>query len=484
MKRILTTITAALFAAITFAQSGNDAFQFAQTCYQGTAKALGMANALGAVGGDMTAVCINPAGLGLYRGPELTMSLNLLDNYCSSNYYDTRDGANKMRLTIPNLGFVHVKERSNFRPLRFTQFGIGLTRTNDYNIRTAAKGINPTSSMIDSYLPQIDGFSNTDIQDAFPYTIFPAWQTYLIDIFQDSIGDYYSSPVPQGGIWQSLERNSTGRSEEWTFAGSANYNDRLFIGGSIGLSHVKRKYNGVFEEWMPDNSLIDTDFNEWLFTESITSTGWGGNLKLGLIYHASSWLRFGAAFHSPSVYSFEETWQTETESKINYVTRKYISPESHYEYTFFSPLKWMGSIAFVIAQQSIISLDAEYTNYGASRFRADDWDYSATNADIKATYGRTFNFRFGSEWHFDDCCFRLGAGYYGSPFGLGNANGSVKKASAGISYQLSLETTLDIAYELSYGKNRFTLYDAGSLGIDPVKQRQFRSNLAFTLRIH
>ena len=134
MKKTLTTIIALLSLITAFAQGVDDACLFSQTYYQGTAKATGMGNALGAVGGDMTSVCINPAGMGIYRSSEFTTSLSLMDNYHSSNYYGTDNGANKMRLSIPNIGFVSAKQKSNYRPLRFTQFGIGLTRTNDFNM--------------------------------------------------------------------------------------------------------------------------------------------------------------------------------------------------------------------------------------------------------------------------------------------------------------------------------------------------------------
>ena len=482
MKRLLPTIAALLLCARAIGQGSDEACLFSQTQYHGTAKALGMGNALGAVGGDMTAVCINPAGLGLYRSNEFAASLNLLDNLNRSSYYGETSNANKLRLTIPNIGYVNAKQRSNYRALRFTQFGIGLTRTNEFNIHTLANGINPTSSKIDNYLTQIDGYSPQDIQNDFPYTIFPAWNTYLIDIYEDSIGEYYGSPVPQGGIWQSQENDFKGRSEEWTFAGSANYNERLFIGISAGLNHVMRNGSRVFGERMPDDATSGTGFRQWNFRESIKSTGWGGNLKIGFIYHANNWLRIGAAFHSPTIFSFDETWQTETESEINTVKNKSISPESHYEYTFIKPLKWIGSMAFVIGQEALVSFDAEYTNFGAARFRADDWDYDTTNDDIKANYGRTLNFRFGGEWRISNAYLRLGAAYYGSPYGLGKADGSVKKASCGIGMPLGAITTIDLAYELSYGNKIHPLYDAGTLGIEPVTQKQFMNNLALTLK--
>jgi len=77
----------------------------------------------------------------------------------------------------------------------------------------------------------------------------------------------------------------------------------------------------------------------------------------------------------------------------------------------------------------------------------------------------------------------LGAGYYGSPFGLGNPSGSIKKASVGISLPLGSITTLDLAYELSHGKLQYTLYDAGSLGIESVTQSEFRHVAIATLKV-
>ena len=486
MKRIPTTTLSILFAVTLFGQGSDDACLFSQTYYQGTAKALGMGNALGAVGGDMTAVCINPAGMGVYRSSEFTTSLNLMDNFHTSDYYGTQNSANKMRLSIPNIGWVTTKQRSNYRALRFTQFGIGLTRTNDFNLHTFAKGINPTSSMIDNYLNRIDGYAQTELQDAFPYDIYPAWSTYLVDLYEDESGPYYSSPVPQGGIWQGQENTFKGRSEEWTFAGSANYFDKLFVGISANLAHVKRVGKRVFSESHPDGADPASGFNQWSFTENLSSSGWGGNVKVGFIYHANSWLRFGGAFHSPTIYAFNESWQTETESEILRITRKYISPESHYEYTFIKPLKWVGSMAFVLGQSGMVSLDAEYTNYGAARFYAvadDDYDYSPKNEEIKNAFGKTFTFRLGSEWSMGSSYLRVGAAYYGSPFGLGEKNGSVKKASCGISIPVDFDTTFDFAYELTYGQSNYLLYDAGTLGIDPVTQKQFKSNLAVTLKV-
>ena len=479
MKKTIATLILTLFTLMLFAQGSSDACRFSQTYYQGTAKALGMGNALGAVGGDMTAICINPAGMGLYRSSEFTMTLDLSDNYQTSSYYGTEESGNKMRLSIPNIGFVITKQKSNYKPLRYTQFCIGLTRTNDYNMHTYASGLNPTSSKIDDYLMQIDSISPDELANNFAYTAYPAMNTGLI--FDDN--GYYNSPVPQGGVIQNFEQDFKGRSEEWTFGYSANYNDHFFIGASMGITHIKRFGTSVFQEVMPHDSDIETDFNQWTFTEDLSSSGTGVDGKIGLIWMANRWLRLGTAFHTPSITAFDESWQTTTESQISWTTRKSYSPESNYEYTFISPLKCLGSMAFVVGQRGMLSFDAEFVNYGAMRFHAEDYDYSAVNQEIKDNYTHTFNFRFGTEWQVNDSYLRFGASYYGSPFGLGKQNDCVKKASVGISLPAGENTTFDLAYELTHGKRQYTLYDAGSLGIDPVTQSQFRSVAIATLKV-
>lgn len=479
MKKTLTTFIAILTILHLYGQGVDDACRFSQTYYQGTAKALGMGNALGAVGGDMTAICINPAGMGIYRSTELTATINLLDNYQTSSYYGTTENANKFRVSMPNIGFVKATQKSNYKPLRYTQFCIGLTRTNDYNLHTYASGLNPTSSKIDNYLMRIDGISPYELQDAFPFDIYPAWNTDLID----SQDGNYVSPVPQGGIIQGFEQNYKGRAEEWTIGFSTNYYDRLLIGLSMGINHIKRIGSSEFTESLPKGSDIDTDFNQWTYIEDLSSRGIGINGKIGLIWITNPWLRLGVAFHSPVIYHFNESWQTETESQIAWVTRKSHSPQSNYEYYLFTPLKWIGSAAFVIGNQGLISVDAEVVNYGSASLYASDYDYSNTNQGIKDSFGHTFNFRLGTEWRVNDSYLRFGAGYYGSPFGLGNPNGSVKKASIGISLPAGHSTFFDLAYELSHGKQQYTLYDAGSLGIEPIRYSGFRHVAIATLKI-
>ena len=151
-------------------------------------------------------------------------------------------------------------------------------------------------------------------------------------------------------------------------------------------------------------------------------------------------------------------------------------------------MKWVGSVAFVINESGLVSFDIEYLNYGTAQFKDDDDNndddyYDFVNQEIKDLYGGTLNFRLGTEWRINDSYLRFGTGYYGSPFGLGDMSGSVKKASVGISLPIGTKSSIDLTYELSHGKRMYTLYDAGDLAIEPVTESLWRHVALATLKL-
>ena len=485
MKHILLTFAAVLSVLTAFGQGSDDAMQFSQTFYQGTAKSMALGSAMGAIGADMTAICINPAGMGVYRSNELTMSLGLADNSNRSTYYGNRETSqSKTVMNIPNIGFVSAKEKSNCGKLRFTQFGISLTRTNDFNYKAFASGVNPSSSLMDNYLGQIPSGYNPDyFKDDFPYTLSPAWETMLLDI--DTAG-YYTSPVPQGNIEQGQKKTYKGRSEEWTIAFSANYGERIFLGASLGLNHIKRIGTKTHSEYTTRSASFETNFKELDFTEDITSNAWGLNLKFGAIYYLTTWMRIGAAYHTPTLYSFDESWKTFTEAHYtpsNYYRSYYSqqSPVSNYKYDLFTPQKFIGSMAFIINHRGLFSLDADIMNYGKAKFDCTDYDYSSVNQETKGTYKTTMNFRLGTEWQYKNVYFRGGCAYYGSPFGLGDNCNSIKKASCGLGIQADEGILFDFAYEFSHGKQAYTLYAYEN--IEPIYQTLNRHVFVATMKL-
>lgn len=480
------------------AQGVDDALINSQTYYEGTARSMAMGNATGALGGDVTAACINPAGLGLYRTSEFTFSTGLQHNLVHSTYYGTSENVGKMRMSIPNFGFVATTEFSNYKPLRYMQYGISLTHTNDFNYRTSAKGMNPNSSMVDAYLQTINGIDelfnpNVDpgnfFHEYYAYSLSPAWETFLIDQFTDSTGGYfYDSPIPQGDVWQSDAMISKGRTEEWTFSLSANFYDKLFIGTSLGLVHLKRIYTHDYQE---TPASANANFFNWTYQEELSNSAWGANLKLGIIYFPASWLRFGAAWHSRTLFTFEENWSTETSSTLkdsfgSQDYHKYLSPDLYQGYEFYAPRSFTGSLAFFIGSHGMISADLDYLNYGNAKFSSEDYSFSDANQDIRDILKPTCNIRLGAEWRWHQYFLRGGGAYYGSPYGFGENYGSVKKLALGIGYATEENIFWDFAYELAEATSGYTpyqYYEDGQNLVNDIVLRRWRNKFVITLKV-
>lgn len=491
MRKLLPILLVFLNSPGLHAQGVDDALFNSQTYYEGTARSMAMGNATGAVGGDITAVCINPAGLGLYRSHEFTFSLGPQYHSCLSDYYGSSEYTHKFRTTVPNMGLVFGGEVSNYKPLRYLMFAVGMTRTNEFSYRQRASGLNPGSSMVDAYLQTVNGIDElfqpmsdpgTYFSENHPYDLNPAWETYLIDRYIDSLGNlYFDSPVPPGNVWQTDNVSSKGRSEEWTFASAINLYDKLFIGASLGLAHLKRISTRTYEETPNDPN---SRFFDWKLEEELGDTAWGVNFKAGLIYYPASWLRVGAAWHSRTVYAFGEQWSTDIQTTLKNShgqreVHRYLSPVLYQTYEFHTPHTFTGSLAFIIRQQGMISADVDYMDYGTSWFSFD-------GVNIRDVLKPTYNFRLGTEWRLRQYYLRGGLAYYGSPYGFGETYGSVKKLGLGFGYAVSQETSWDFAYELTQSTTGFTPYQVyidGQNIVEDAVRHQWRNKLVVTLKI-
>ena len=79
MKKVICLCASALLlgSGSMFAQGEMDAYKFSQYDLNGTARYLSMGGAFGALGGDISAMRTNPAGLAIYRSSEIVTTVSL-----------------------------------------------------------------------------------------------------------------------------------------------------------------------------------------------------------------------------------------------------------------------------------------------------------------------------------------------------------------------------------------------------------------------
>lgn len=475
MKKLITFLFVISIWQLTYSQNAYDALKFSEVYYQGTARSMSMGNAFGAIGADFSSLSTNPAGLGLYRSSEYLFSPSIYNNKTNSTYNGNYADDFRTNFALSNLGFVNTNKVDN-SAIRYFQFAIGMNRTNNFNNRMLVRGINAQHSKVDVYLDELDGINPANIETLYPYDIYPAWYTYIID----TINGQYTSPIPQGGIVQEELVNTWGSTNEWLISGGMNINDVVFVGATIGMPRIRSFYESTYTEYDGNNNINGFDY--WRTKQTIDTRGWGINLKIGVIAWPLDWLRVGAAFHTPTYFELTDNWETTMEADLDGYYNQYTSPNGEYEYNVTTPLRAIGSLAFIIGKNGLISAEYEFVDYGMMRLRASDYTFSGENDDIRHLYKATSNLRFGTEWRVSNFSFRGGYALYGSPLGFSEKELRSHTYSLGVGYIANNNFSLDLAYVYARKQQDYYLYSSTNYTSNATSQDLISNYFVLTTR--
>ncbi|HSH50502.1 MAG TPA: hypothetical protein VK982_02155 [Bacteroidales bacterium] len=471
MKKTGITIIAFLFIqTFLFAQSPyvDYALKFSMNDYSGTARFTGMSGAFGALGGDFSAIAINPGGLGVFRNTELMFSPGLAYNKTSSAYLNTITDDNKYRMGINNIGLVssYDLENSDTRWVN-VNFAVGYNKINNYNQNILFSGNNDQSIM--EYFVANAEYAGTvnNLDEMYELLLY---NTYLIDY--DTINNEFWSQVtdekylnPDGfNINKQKSIQTEGSAGEINFAFGANYAHKLYVGFSLDIKTIHfTEFSSHYE--FESNALDIYDFSAMKFQEEVETNGAGFSLKLGAIYKPFDFLRIGGAFHLPTFYKLEENYTTRVDAYYDngdYLWQE-VSAEA-YEYELTTPIRAIGSVGFQIGKIGLVDVDYEYVDY--STMKLDD-DFNSQgiiddNKSIESIFTRTHNFRAGAEFRTGVLYYRGGLAYSTSPFKKGHENESFDRLSfsVGLGYR-EQNFFFDFAYKTSMNEYSMIDYPGG-----------------------
>jgi hypothetical protein len=471
MKRFVAITIIVLTIAGVNAQNENDALRISQQFYQGTARSMAMGGAFGAIGADFSTLSTNPAGLGLFRGSEFSIS-PILSNINTGSTYNNMFGEDtRASLNLANLGFISANTVSGTQaPWKYFQIGFGMNRTNHFSQRMFIQGNNNDHSRVDVFLDKVNGTAPSQIERKFPYDIYPAWYVYLIDTVRNNEGQLiYTSPVPQGGIRQYEATNTWGSTNEWLISAAGNLNDQIFVGATLGLPYTRYFHETTFTEKDVDNTI--NGFDEWNYRQKIETRGWGLNLKLGVIVWPLEWLRIGAAVHTPTWYSqLNDKWSTSIDAKLGSDYNEKSSPTGEFTYQLQTPMRANGSIAIIFGQSGIISAEYEHVDYTKMRLRSSDYNFLAENDAIRDVYSSSNILKMGGEWRLSNFSFRGGYAIYGSPFKNNINDASLRNLSFGLGYT-EKNFGLDLAFVSGQREQDYYLYTSSNWNPNPAAQK-------------
>lgn len=482
---------------IAIAQDETDAFRYSYLSTQGTARSIGFGGALGSIGGDFSSLSVNPAGIGVYRSSEFTFAPAIRIGSVEGRYTGNSMADNNTRFTIGNLGLVLTSAPSGRRYQRAdwksVSFGIGINRVADFNRNYVYSG-RDTSSFTELFAYDANKYPE-DINNLGTYAGL-GYQSYLLDTFNSryiSVVPWWKNPRHQRAV------RERGGMTDFVLSVGGNYRERLILGATLGIPSLRYTREMIYQE-TDESGESDNFFNNFKYTENLTTEGTGINLKLGFIYKLEDQFRLGFAFHTPTYFGMKDV-QTKslTSNTENFKTDLGIVdanpltiitsddiPTNTYEYSMITPWRTVVSGAAILGKTGFVTMDYEFVDYSSTRFRYAFQDRDAEtyiNEKIRNTYKGGHIIRLGGEAKFDMLMLRLGIGYYTSPFK--NYSGDRLDASAGVG--LRFDTWfLDLGFVNTRYERReqpFDLTDAtnGAVVVPTATLTNNLSNVAITI---
>ena len=461
------------------AQNDADVRRYTSNYTLGTARFNAMGGAFGALGGDMTSLHVNPAGVGVYRFGEIsvtpTLEMNSLQGQIGDNKYD--DMVTKP--VINNIGFVLANEINASPNWRSVNFSLSYNRLNTFNDNLILNdNVTSLNSLNYDFLFEADGVPLGNLSN---FGSGLAYDTYLID----SVGpNAYAAILPTGvdvSQRQTVERS--GRLSETALTVGANYLDRLYLGAGFGFQTAE--YEQIARTTETPDPNANTDLDQYTLTERLQSQGLGVNFKFGAIYKVNQYLRLGASAQTPTVFSMSDSYSSEITSyllnpKESYNSR---SPAGYFEYRVRTPWRFMFSAAGVVGKKAIISAQYERVDFSSGELRNSgrgNADFSNSNLVLSRDYVNSDIFRVGVEYRLTESfSARGGFSYFGNPV---KANEEYDMQldrydySVGLGYRKA-SWYIDAAYRLGIFEEPYTISQASHV----AELRNQLSSVALTL---
>ena len=389
----------------------------------GTARIQGIGGTNTALGGDISAISGNPAGLGFYNSSEFSVSPGYLLINNTSGYLGSSLKDEYSNFYLANGGAVIHKSSQRSKGFKGGSFGIGTSRIANFQNHISYQGSNTVEDFIDYAVVEandqgLDAYDNPELLPELP---FLAFQTTLIDRFFDvntpgdttlfydrNIYDIFDPnqiafPSDEFPTLQQEVITTKGGHYQTNFSYGANFADRFYIGAALGINTLRLDQERIYRE-----SPTDADLTELTLIDDRQLEGTGINGTLGIIIRPVNVFTLGVSYTSPTFYEMRDESYLFMSADFN---TGILSDEVIFlplRYNLRTPGRLNGGAALFLDKLGFISADVEWVDYGSAELTSDEFDFSDTNQEVN-TYGSVLNYRVGAELRIK--VLRLRAGY-------------------------------------------------------------------------
>lgn len=416
-----------LAASAASAQVTSDALLFSDIHPTITARSLAIGNAHGAIGGDISNLSSNPAGLGFFRTSEFNFSPAFSVNGTRSLFADSLHRDTRSSLQLGNMGLVFAGKP---RCSNIQSFGIGMS----YNrLASFAQDISLSGTTYGSRLATMaanaQGLQPSNLN---PFEDRLAYDAYLID--NPGGGTQYVSALTDSNYVHKSQRiRRSGGISELAMGFGINYKHFLYFGASVGINFLNLRETNTYRE-VEETGF--TSFKEMEMQETRRVEGVGLNARLGLIVRPLRFLRLGLSVSTPTQFFNNERYYTELSGIVEYAdtlrNSSYESPDGVYPHRFASPFMATASVGVILGPKDktkwgFWGFDADYVDYRLVRFGLPMDDELASdgstiryidnlNANVENQLKGAFRLRTGFEFIIGTLRLRLGYRVQSSPY--------------------------------------------------------------------
>lgn len=471
-RYILALTAAAAISGEAMAQSAIDAYNLTSTELRGTARFVGMGGAFTSLGGDLSTLGQNPAGIGIYRRNEIgaTLDISVRSYKTTASQSSLKDSETKCM--FDNVGYIGSMSLPGV--MKNFNWGVSYSRINSFD-RISQGYVQPTNTSLSNYIASYtNGVPSSDIlftQDYNPYS--QSGEDWLSILAYNS---YMISNVGSDTQYAGLFQNGTngdaefynrewGYTDEYNIDLGGNISDIVYWGLGVGIIDMQYSRETDYNESMANAAVYDQN------TDRITSgnayfdlvnrqyiNGTGANIKLGLILRPIDELRIGVAVHTP-------TWMHLTHGGKGEITQYNYTPDgsqntlsgndytNNFDYSsrLNTPWRFMLGASTVIGGRGILSIDYERVAYNDMKMKEQNFgnfgssfvDNKYANEDIKNYYRGANIIRVGAEYRVTPSfSVRAGYNYQQSAVKEEAANGSMTIYTSGTnpSYTFNKDT--------------------------------------------
>ena len=463
MKKYIIIILIGFSVSQLRAQEIRDALRYAQDNINGTARFRAMSGAFGALGGDLSAINVNPAGSAVFANNQVgfTLSNNAIKN--NSDYFGEKTKQTNNSFDLNQAGGVFVF-KNQYSSSNWKKFSVAINFENTSNLNNSifSAGTNPTHSIDSYFLSYANGIPLSVLENSRYEDLghgaqqaFLGYQAYLINpASTNSANTIYNSNVPSGGnYYHENTITAKGYNGKLSFNAATSYKDKLYIGINLNSHFTDFRQLSRFYEDNNANLTSNYTVSRLQFDNELYTYGTGFSFQLGAIAKVTNELRLGLAYESPTWYRLNDeltqkligvSANTSGElppDVVNPNTTNYYDP-----YKLQTPSKWTGSMAYIFGKKGLISIDYALKDYSSTKFKPENDNYfRGLNSNMNSLLSSTSELHIGAEYKIEAWSLRGGYRSEQSPYKNKTTIGDLTGYSGGIGYNFG-GTKLDLSY--------------------------------------